>query len=81
MLRIIIEFEISSLCFVHFSSAGQDGPDPAVDGEACSPLVEYACTLVDTPLYDMTLFVIKSRRNFVIDSSTVVSSSDIHTQD
>jgi hypothetical protein len=81
MLRINLAFMISSLCFVHFSSFGQDGPARAVDGEACSPFVEDACTPVDTPLSNMTLSVIKSRRTYVIDSSTAVSSSDIRARD
>jgi hypothetical protein len=46
-----------------------------------SPLVDDACIPIDTPLFDMTLSVIKLRRNFVTDSSTVVSSSDIRALD
>jgi hypothetical protein len=37
--------------------------------------------LVDIPLSDMTLSVIKSRRTSVMDSSTAVSSSDIRTRE
>jgi hypothetical protein len=46
-----------------------------------SPLIEDACIPVDTPLSDMTLSVIKSRRTYVTDSSTAVSSSDIRARD
>jgi hypothetical protein len=81
ILGINLAFVRSSLCLVHFSSTGRDGPARAVDGEADSPLVEDACTPVDTPLSDMTLSVIKSRRTFVTDSSTAVSSSDIRARD
>jgi hypothetical protein len=52
-----------------------------VDVEACSPLVEDACTLVDIPLSDMTLSIIKSRRTSVTDSSTMVNSLDICARD
>jgi hypothetical protein len=81
ILGINLGFARSSLCLVRFSSTRQDGSARAVDGEADSPLVEYSCTPVDTPLSDMTLSVIKSRRTYVTDSSTAVSSSDIHTRD
>jgi hypothetical protein len=41
MVRINLEFARSSLCLVHFSSDGQDGPAPRVaDGEVGSPLVD-----------------------------------------
>jgi hypothetical protein len=53
-------FARSSLCLVLFSTDGQDGPDPrAVDGEACIPLVDDACTPIDI---DMTLSVMRSIR-------------------
>jgi hypothetical protein len=79
MIGISLAFAKSSLCLVHLS---RDVPDPwAVDGEADSPLVDDACIPVDTPLSEMTLSIIKSRRNYVTDSSTVVSSSDIHARD
>jgi hypothetical protein len=81
ILGINLEFARSSLCLVHFSSIGWDGPNRAMDGEVDSPLVEDACTPIDTPLSNMTLLVIKSRRNFIIDSSTAVSSSDIRARD
>jgi hypothetical protein len=50
MLRINLAFTRSSLCLVHFSSAGQDGLARAVDREAGSPLVDDACTPMDNPL-------------------------------
>jgi hypothetical protein len=81
MLRIILAFAIASLCFVHFSLEGLDSSARVVDREACSHLVKDACTLVEIPLSDMTLSFIKSRRTYVTNSSTVVSSLDIHAQD
>jgi hypothetical protein len=66
MLIINLAFAKSSLCLVLLS---WDGSAPwEVDGEADSPLVEDACTPIDTPLSDMTLSVIKSRRTSVTDS-------------
>jgi hypothetical protein len=81
MIEISLEFVRSSLCLVHFSSAGRDGLAQVVDGEADSPLIDDACTPVDNPLSDMTLSVIKSRSTFITDSSTVLSSSNICAQD
>jgi hypothetical protein len=81
ILKINLALAISSLYLVHFSSTRWDGSARTVDGEISSPLVKYACTPVDTPLSDMNLSVIKSRRTFVIDSSTTVSSSDIRARD
>jgi hypothetical protein len=52
-----------------------------VDGEVVTPLVDDACTLVGIALFDMNLSVLKSRRAYVMDSSTAVSSSDIRTQE
>jgi hypothetical protein len=79
MTGISLAFAKSSLCLVHLSL---DVPDPwAVDGEVDNPLIDDACIPVDTPLSEITLSIIKSRRNFVTDSSTVVSSSDIHARD
>jgi hypothetical protein len=81
MIGINLAFTRASLCLVRFSSAGHDGPARAVDREADSPLVDDACRLVDNPLSDMILSVIKSRSTSVTDSSTVVSSLDIRAQD
>jgi hypothetical protein len=81
MLGINLAFARSSLCLVHFSSVGRDGPAQAMDGEATSPLVDDACRPVDSPLSDMNLSVLKSRSTLVTDSSTVVSSLDIHARD
>jgi hypothetical protein len=77
ILRIKLSFAISSLCLVIFSSTRWDGLAREVDREANGPLVEDACTPVDTPLSDMTLSVIKSRRTCTTDSSTAMSSLDI----
>jgi hypothetical protein len=81
MLGINLAFMRSSLCLVCFSFAGRDGLARAVDGEVDSPLVDDACRLVDNPLSDMTLSVIKSRSTYVTNSSTAVSSSVIRTRD
>jgi hypothetical protein len=77
MIGISLAFAKSSLCLVRFSSTHRDDPAQAVDGEVATPLVDDAWILVDISLYNMTLSVIKSRRTFVMDSSTAVSSSDI----
>jgi hypothetical protein len=81
MLGISLAFARSSLCLVLFSSAGRDGPARAVDGEACTPHVDDACTPVDSPLPDMVLSAIKSIRTSVAVASSAVSSSDIHARD
>jgi hypothetical protein len=78
MLEINLAFVRSSLCLVHFSSVGQDGLARTVDREVDSPLVDDACTPVDNPLSDMTLSVLKLRSTYFNDSSTALSSSDIH---
>jgi hypothetical protein len=52
-----------------------------VDREVDSPLIDDACTPIDNPLSDMTLLVIRSRSTSITDSSTVLSSSDIHAWD
>jgi hypothetical protein len=70
---------MSYLCLVLLSALVQDVSTREVDWEACTPLIDDAWTLVDIPLSDMTLLVIKSRRTSLTDSSTVVSSSDICT--
>jgi hypothetical protein len=61
-----------------FIGTGQDGLARAVDGDACTILVDESCTPVDNPLSDMTLSVIKSRSTSVTDSSTAVSSLNMH---
>jgi hypothetical protein len=68
----------SSLCLVHFSSAGHDGSARAVDEDAFMSLVNKAWI----PSYiDMTLSVIKLRSTSIIYSSIAVSSSDIRARD
>jgi hypothetical protein len=58
-----------------------DGLAREVDGEVATPLFNDSWTLVDIPLSDMTLSVIKSRRTSVMDSSTAVSSLDIRARE
>jgi hypothetical protein len=78
IVKINLEFTRSSLCLVLFSSDGRDGSAPrVVDEDACTILVDEACTPTYNPLSDVTLLVIKSRSNSVTDSSTALSSSDI----
>jgi hypothetical protein len=81
MLRISLSFARSSLCLVLFLSAGRDGPARAVDGEACTPHVDDACTPVDNPLPDMVLSSIRLIRTSVAVASSVVSSLDIRARD
>jgi hypothetical protein len=52
-----------------------------VDGDAASPLVDDAYNPMDNPRSDMTLSILSSRRNSVMDSSVAVSSLNIHAQD
>jgi hypothetical protein len=80
MLEIGLAFAISSMCFVPFSSVGQDGMAQAVDREACSPLIEDSCTPVDTPLSEMTLSIIKSIKTSSMDFSAALNASDIRTR-
>jgi hypothetical protein len=78
MVGINLALTRSSLCLVCFSSDGQDGPTPrVVDGEARSPLIDDACTLVDI---NMTLSVMRSIKNSSTIFSAVLNSSDIHTR-
>ena len=81
MLEVSLALARSSRCLVLFSSAGRDGSTRAVDGEVSSPLMDDACNPVDNPHSDMTLSVLSSRRNYAMDSSVAVSSSDIRAQD
>jgi hypothetical protein len=70
-------FTKSSRCLVHFSVAARDGPDPrAVDGDACTPLVDEAWTPVD-----MTFSAMRSMRISSMDFSTVLKSPDMHARD
>jgi hypothetical protein len=60
----------------------RDGPAPReVNEYAFTILVDESCTPKNNPLSDMNLPVIRSRSTSVTDSSTVLSSSDICTQD
>jgi hypothetical protein len=69
-------FARSSLFLVLFSTDGQDGPDlRVVDREACSPLVDDACTPIDI---DMTLSVMRSIKTSSKTHSSALNSSDIH---
>jgi hypothetical protein len=58
IIEINLAFARSSLCLVHFSFDGQDGPSPrVVDGEAGSTLIDDSCTPTDI---DMTLSLMRS---------------------
>jgi hypothetical protein len=81
MLIISLVFARSSLCLVLFSSVVQYGLTRAVDGEACTPCVDDACTPIDSPLPDMVLSTIKSIRTSIAVASSVVRSSDIRARD
>ena len=52
-----------------------------MDGEASNPLMDDACNPLDNPRSDMTLSVLSSRRNYAMDSSVAVRSSDICAKD
>ena len=82
IVGINLAFVRSSMCLVLFSSDGRDGPAPrAVSEDAFTVLMDESCTPTNNPLSDMTPIVISSRSTYVIDSSSVLSSSDIFTQD
>jgi hypothetical protein len=70
-----------SLCLVLLFALARDVPSRAIEGEAYTPPIDDAWTPVDNLLSDMTLSVIKSIRTNVIDYSSFVSSSDIHTRE
>jgi hypothetical protein len=70
---------MSSLCLVLLSAPARDVLSQAVDGEACTPIIDDAWTSMDILLFDMTLSVIKLRRTSMMDSSSVVSLLDIRT--
>jgi hypothetical protein len=66
------------MCLVLFSSDGQDSLAPrALDEEACSPLIDDACTPVDM---DMILSVMRSIRTSSKTFSAMLKSFDIHTR-
>jgi hypothetical protein len=70
-------FSKSSRCLLHFSVAVREGPDRrAVDGDACTPLVDEACTPAD-----MTFSAMRSMRISSMDFSTALRSPDIHARD
>jgi hypothetical protein len=62
MLGIIFTVAKSFTSLDHLSEGGRYGLARAVEGEAGSALMDDSCTLVDTPLSDMTLSIIKSIR-------------------
>jgi hypothetical protein len=67
----------SSRCLVCFFVAAWDGPDPrAVDGDACTPLVDEAWMPSK-----ITFSAMRSIRISSTDFSTVLISSEIHTRD
>jgi hypothetical protein len=78
MVGINLSFARSSLCLVHFSTDGRDGLAlRALDGEASSPLVNYACTLVDI---DMTLSIMRWIKTSSKTFLAMLNSSNIHSR-
>jgi hypothetical protein len=78
IIKINLAFTRSSLCLVHFSSDGQDGPSPrVVDGEAGSTLINDAYTPADI---DMNLSLMRSIKTSSKTFSTPLNLSDIHTR-
>jgi hypothetical protein len=77
MLEISLVFAMSSLCLIGFSTVCRDGIAQAVDGEGATPLDDEAWTLVDSPLSDITLSVLKLASICLTDSPTVLRSSDM----
>jgi hypothetical protein len=66
------------MCLVHFSANGRDDPVMrAVDGEACSPLVDDACIPADI---DIALSVMRSMRTSSTIFFVALNSFDIHAQ-
>jgi len=61
---------------VHFSVTTQDGLDPrVVNGDACTPLVDEAWTIVY-----MTFLAMRSMRISLKNFSTSLKSLDMHAQ-
>jgi hypothetical protein len=82
MFGIDLTFARSSLCFILISVTILEVPSPReVDGEYWTPHVDDACTPADILLSDMTFSVLRSMSTSFADSSSVVRSSDICTQD
>jgi hypothetical protein len=77
MIEINLAFVRSSMCLVHFSSAGWDGPARTVDGDACTVLLDETWIPSDI---DMTFSVIKSIKTYSAYFSVVLNSSDIRTR-
>jgi hypothetical protein len=70
-------FTKSSRFLVCFSIVVQEGPDRhAVDGDACTPLVDEACVPVD-----MTFSAMRSMRVSSTYFYTVLKSPNIHARD
>jgi hypothetical protein len=81
MVGTSFAFARSSLFLVFFYVIGQDAPDPqAIDGEACTPIIDAACTPTYITLLDINLSVMRSMSTSFIDSSIVLSYSDIHAR-
>ena len=77
MLEISLAFVMSSLCVVHFSVVYWDGPARGMDREVATPLDNEVWTLVDIPLSNITLSVLKLASTSLTDSSDTLSSSDM----
>jgi hypothetical protein len=74
--RMSFTFAKSLRCFLCFSVIVWDGPDRReVDGDACNPRIDEACTPVD-----MTFSSMRSIRISLTDFYTALRSLNIHTQ-
>ena len=80
MCGIGLAFAMSSVFLVYFSSIGQDGMVRAMEGEACTPLVDEAWTPIDNTHSDFTLLVIKSIKTSSTNFSAALSSSNIQAR-
>jgi len=80
MCGIGLAFAMSSVFLVYFSSIGHDGMVRAMEGEACTPLVDEAWTPIDNPHSELTLLVIKSIKTSSTNFSAALSSSNIQAR-
>jgi hypothetical protein len=80
MLGIIFTVAKSFTSLDHLSEGGRYGFAPTVEGEDGSALVDDSCTLVDTPLSNMTLSIIKSIRTSSTTLSVALNASNIRTR-
>ena len=66
------------LCLVLLSEPTRDVPAQAVDGEACTPLIDDACKPVDNPLSNMTISILRLTSTSLMDSLAMLNSSNIY---